>query len=70
MNLKKAVRVGLALKGKSQENLAKHLERSPVTVSNYMTGKANPPFSVVCAMAEFFDVSMSIFCSWGETISK
>jgi transcriptional regulator with XRE-family HTH domain len=66
LNLKKAVRVGLANNDKSQEDLAEYLNKSPVTVSNYMTGKTDPPFKVVCAMAEYFNLKLSDFCANGE----
>jgi transcriptional regulator with XRE-family HTH domain len=66
MNLQKSVKVGLALKGGSQEELALFLEKSPATVSKYLNGKIDPPFSVVLTMCEYFKVPMNSFCGWSE----
>ena len=66
MNLKKSVKVGFALKGGNQELLATHLDKTPATVSKYLNGQIDPPFSVVLTMCEYFKVSASIFMSWSE----
>jgi transcriptional regulator with XRE-family HTH domain len=66
MNLQKSVKVGFALKGGSQEELALFLKKSPATVSKYLNGKIDPPFSVVLTMCDYFKVPMNIFCRWSE----
>lgn len=67
MKLKQCVKVGFALKGGNQELLAYHLEKAPATVSKYLNGQIDPPFSVVLSICEYFRVSPSIFFSWGES---
>ena len=66
MKLKTCVKVGFALKGGNQELLAMHLDKSPATVSKYLNGQIDPPFSVVLKMCEYFKTSPAIFFSWGE----
>lgn len=66
MKLKTCVKVGFALKGGNQELLAIHLDKAPATVSKYLNGKIDPPFSVVLTMCEYFKTSPAIFFSWGE----
>ena len=66
MNLKKSVKLGFGFKGGNQEGLAKHLNKTPGTVSNYLAGRVDPPFSVVLSMCEYFNVSMVIFAGWSE----
>lgn len=67
MNLKKSVKVGFALKGGNQDALANYLKKAPATVSLYMSGKIDPPFSVVLSMCEYFNVSMHIFSGWSDS---
>lgn len=66
MKLKQSVDVGFALKGGNQELLAIHLDKAPATISKYMTGKIDPPFSVILSICEYFKVSVSEFAKWGE----
>lgn len=66
MLLDKSVKVGFALKGGNQELLAIHLGKSESTVSKYMRGQIDPPFSVVLSICEYFEVPMNIFCGWSE----
>ena len=66
MKLKTCVKVGFALKGGNQELLAIHLDKAPATVSKYLNGQIDPPFSVVLTMCEYFKVRVSEFFSWGE----
>ena len=66
MDLQKSVKVGFALKGGSQEDMSGYLKKSPATVSKYLNGKIDPPYSVVVAMCDYFSVPMSIFCGWSE----
>ncbi|AKU42653.1 hypothetical protein [Vibrio phage H188] len=66
MRLKTCVKVGFALKGGNQELLAMHLDKAPATVSKYLNGQIDPPFSVVLTICEYFKVSPSIFFGWGE----
>lgn len=66
MILKKSVKVGFALKGGNQEILAMHIEKSPATLSKYLNGQIDPPFSVVLSICEYFKVPMSEFCGWSE----
>ena len=66
MKLKQCVKVGFALKGGNQEMLAIHLDKAPATVSKYLNGQIDPPFSVVLAMCEYFNISLSTFFVWGE----
>ena len=66
MRLKTCVKVGFALKGGNQELLAMHLDKAPATVSKYLNGQIDPPFSVVLTIREYFKVSPSMFFGWGE----
>lgn len=66
MNLKKSVKVGFAIKGGNQELLAIHVNKSKATVSKYLNGHIDPPFSMVLSICEYFKVSMSEFVKWGE----
>lgn len=66
MSLKKCVKVGFALKGGNQEELAEYLEKAPATVSKYLNGHIDPPFSVVELICKYFGVNKSDFFKWGE----
>ena len=66
MKLKKSIRVGFAIKWGTQDELSRHLYKSSATVSKYINGKIDPPFSVVLSICEYFDVTMSEFCGWSE----
>jgi len=66
MKLKQSVDVGFARNGGNQELLAIHLGKASATVSKYMTGKIDPPFSVILSICEYFKVSVSEFAKWGE----
>lgn len=67
MILKKALRLGFAHKGGNQELLAIHIDKTPASVSKYVNGKIDPPFSVILSMCEYFKVSLSEFAAWGES---
>lgn len=65
MNLKKSVRIGIAKKGGSQNDLANYINKTPQTLSKYLSGDIDPPWSVVNVICEYFGVSMKEFCEWG-----
>ncbi len=66
MRLKQSLKVGFAVKGGNQELLAIHIDKTPATISKYVNGHIDPPFSMVLSMCEYFEVSMSEFALWGE----
>lgn len=70
MNLRKSVKMGFAIKGGNQGDLSASILKSEPTLSKYMTGKIDPPLSVVLSIADYFDVPMSTFCKWSETNEK
>jgi len=70
MNLRKSVKMGFAIKGGNQGDLSSSISKSEPTLSKYMTGKIDPPLSVVLSIADYFDVPMSTFCKWSETNEK
>ena len=66
MNIAKSIRVGLAYKGLSAQDMAKHLSKTPQAISYWMNSKADPRLPDIEKMAELFGVSVSVFISWGE----
>ena len=66
MNIAKSIRVGLAYKNMSAQELAKTLDKTKQTVSQWMNNKADPRLADVVKMAEIFNVCVSVFISWGE----
>ena len=66
MKLKQALKVGFAVNGGNQELLSIHIDKSTATVSKYVNGHIDPPFSVVLSMCEYFKVPVSEFAMWGE----
>lgn len=53
-------------KGLTQVQLAKQLEKSVTTISNWECGKAMPNLDQISALAEFFDVSADFFINRNE----
>lgn len=66
MDIGKSINVGCALFNKKKSELATHLGKSQVAISNYVNGHTSPSLKVVEQMAEFFGVSVSMMISWGE----
>lgn len=66
MNLKKAVKIGLAIKGGSQIELAAYINKTPQTLSKYLSKGIDPPWSIIKKICEYFKVSLKDFCEWGE----
>ena len=66
MDFKKAVKVGFALKGGNQQDVAKLIQVAAPTFSNWMNGKTQPNLQDLKNIAVYFDVSLSIFILWGE----
>lgn len=58
--------MGFALKGGNQELLGIHLDKSKATISKYINGHIDPPFSVILSICEYFKVQPSEFFKWGE----
>ena len=67
MRLKQSLKIGFAIKGGNQELLAMYLDKTPATISKYVSGKIDPPFSAILSMCEYFKVAVSEFAGWGET---
>lgn len=65
MNLKKAVKIGIATSSGNQNELAAYIDKTPQTLSKYLSGKIDPPWSVVKLMCDYFEVSVEQFCKWG-----
>ena len=53
-------------RGLSQRQLGDILGVSAATISNYETGRREPPFETLCAMADFFGVSLDMLISGKE----
>ena len=66
MNLKKAVKKGIAIKDSSQTELAAYINRTPQTLSKYLSKDIDPPWSVIKSICDYFEVSVKQFCEWGE----
>lgn len=47
--------------GVSQRQLSKELGRAKATVSGYVNGTIQPPFSVICKIADVLGVSVDYF---------
>lgn len=48
--------------GINQIELAKKLNISQKTISNYLNGVTEPPASILCKLADYFDVSLDYLC--------
>lgn len=66
MNISKSINVGCALFNKKKGDMAKTIGKSPQTVSEWCSGRSNPSLETVSKIADFFEVSVSVFISWGE----
>ena len=66
MNIAKSIRVGIAMKGLSVQDVIKCVDKTPQTVSYWMNSKADPKLADVEKMAALFGVRVSIFIGWGE----
>jgi len=66
MNIKKSVRIAMAIKGINQKELARLSGISDTTVSSMMTGKANPNNATISRMAEGMGFSCSELIALGE----
>ena len=66
MSLKICIKVGFALKGGNQKALANHIGKTRGSVSQYISGKIDPPLSVVLSICGYFKVQPSVFFGWGE----
>lgn len=66
MNISKSINVGCALFSKRKGDMAKAIGKTPQTVSEWCNGKSKPSLDTVSKIAGFFEVSVSVFISWGE----
>lgn len=66
MDIGKSINVGCALFNKRKGDLALSIGKTSVTVSQYVKGNTQPSASTLKQMADFFNVPVSTFISWGE----
>ncbi|AUR84320.1 Cro/C1-type helix-turn-helix domain protein [Vibrio phage 1.054.O._10N.261.52.A1] len=66
MDIGKSINVGCALFNCNKNELAKSIGKSVVTVSQYSNGHTNPSIATLKLIADFFNVPVSTFISWGE----
>ena len=66
MDIAASIRMGLAKKNVSQEELANVLKRRRETVSSWCNGHSVPGSKLQERIADVFGVSVSVFISWGE----
>ena len=54
----------------NQMELAKKLNVSQKTISNYLNGVTEPPASVLCKLADYFNVSLDYLCDrqWNNQV--
>ena len=66
MDIAKSINVGCALFNCNKNELAEGIGKSVVTVSQYSNGHTSPSMNTLKLIADFFNVPVSTFISWGE----